>query len=122
MEKFDSSEPTAVNIKSNFGFKSFMFNIQDYVDYYKNQQMKLIDMKLLEIKDDPLVSNELIMKYLSKYGFTNTEKAFEKELPDQRVVNIPDASLETIVDDVQKNMYKLAEKDGEFLLTTSATQ
>lgn len=122
LETFDSSEPTAVNIKSNFGFKSFMFNIQDYVDYYKNQQMKLIDMKLLEIKDDPLVSNELIMKYLSKYGFTNTEKAFEKELPDQRVVNIHDASLETIVDDVQKNMYKLAEKDGEFLLTTSATQ
>lgn len=78
LETFDSSEPTAVNIKSNFGFKSFMFNIQDYVDYYKNQQMKLIDMKLLEIKDDPLVSNELIMKYLSKYGFTNTEKHLRK--------------------------------------------
>ncbi|RCK64986.1 hypothetical protein Cantr_00748 [Candida viswanathii] len=122
LETFDATEPTTFKIRSNFGFKSFVFNIQDYVDYFKNQQKKLIDMKLLEIKDDPLVSNELIKRYLIKHGFLETQKSFEKELPDQVVANMPDVSLETIVEGVQHNMNKLAEKDSEFLLASSTIQ
>lgn len=119
LDTFDSIEPTRLSIKSNFGFKSFVFNIQDYVDYFKNEQKKAIDMKLLEIKDNPLVSNELIRQYLAKYGFTQTQKSFENELHDQKIQHPPEVSLESIVEGVQRNMNKLAEKDNEFLLATS---
>ncbi|KAL6451370.1 hypothetical protein SBY92_002710 [Candida maltosa Xu316] len=110
LETFDCDEPTTMNIKCNFGFKSFMYNIQSYVDYFKAQQKKQIEMKLLDVDDDPVRLHSLINNYLKKNGFTETQKLFESESSDsydhEATTEISETSLKTIFENV----------DNEFML------
>ncbi|KAI5956585.1 hypothetical protein KGF54_001060 [Candida jiufengensis] len=113
-------EPSTCKITTNLGFKEFKYNINNYVDNFKNENHKTTYLSLLEriksqgsninnandesIKiensllnpnENPILMNKLIKGYLVQRGYINAFKAFNSDLKDLQVVSDPTTTEDT---------------------------
>lgn len=98
-----SSNPTKAEVRANFGFKEFKFNINSYTQGIKEKTQRALYLSLLDnihnnklaqaltkteelensllnIKNDPTLLNMLIRGYLNHEGYLQTANSFEKDL------------------------------------------
>ncbi|CCE72500.1 Piso0_000079 [Millerozyma farinosa CBS 7064] len=93
------SEPTTLDIKTNFGFQEFKFDINNYVSKYQEANEKFLSLSLLQKVDnnktsnevnefekallnpnDSSLTNDLIKGYLVHEGYLDTLSSFNKDL------------------------------------------
>ncbi|EGW31086.1 uncharacterized protein SPAPADRAFT_142830 [Spathaspora passalidarum NRRL Y-27907] len=105
LEVVSGSQPSKLKIKTNFGFKEFKLNMNNYVNSFKQENQKFlylslldkiqanktvdpdssrpstsIERSLLNINEDSQMLNKLIKGYLNHEGYINTFKAFDSDL------------------------------------------
>lgn len=98
----DSFDPTKLNIKTNLGFQDFKFNINNYMNTYRKETQKNLNMvllnqsqavnqesnkssiehQLLNVHDDSKLLNKLIKGYLNTEGYIDTFNALNSDLDD----------------------------------------
>lgn len=121
----ENTAPTTAEVKANFGFKEFKFNINNYVKEFKIQKQKQLYVSQLEkvrdkkppttsvfkdqgsetieklltnLQDDPTLVHELIKGYLNFEGYLSTYDAFNKDL---RIL-MGEIQEDAIIDDAQE--------------------
>lgn len=98
-----TSNPTKAEVRVNFGFKEFKFNINSYTQGFKEKNQRTLYLNLLDnihnsklasaptsteelensllnIKNDPTLLNKLIRGYLNHEGYLETANAFQRDL------------------------------------------
>ncbi|KAG7666202.1 uncharacterized protein J8A68_000262 [[Candida] subhashii] len=100
-------EPSNMKITTNFGFKEFKFNMNNYINNFKHENQKFLYLSLLDkiqsnklnkneneienallnINEDSAMLNKLIKGYLNHQGYINTFKAFNQDLQDLTIID-----------------------------------
>ncbi|KAG2736072.1 hypothetical protein G9P44_000162 [Scheffersomyces stipitis] len=98
----EAKEPSTLQVRTNFGFKEFKFNIANYVKNFKLENQKFLYLSLLDkiqsskapatesaatieqcilnVNDDCGMLNKLIKGYLNHEGYLDTFKSFNADL------------------------------------------
>ncbi|KAK6456965.1 uncharacterized protein RJT20DRAFT_36119 [Scheffersomyces xylosifermentans] len=98
----EGQDQSSLQIRTNFGFKEFKFNITNYVKNFKNENQRFLYLSLLDkiqsntsavsdgssdiekailnINEDSSMLNKLIKGYLNHEGYLDTFKSFNADL------------------------------------------
>lgn len=106
-----SDNSTELKLKTNFGFKEFKFNINNYISEYKKKMNQNLNLNLLKYPDNKITLNDFLKDYLNTEGFIETYKRLNNDLNQLNGIigekEIYDTSLIENSDGVNRNLFKV---------------
>ncbi|EEQ46281.1 conserved hypothetical protein [Candida albicans WO-1] len=109
----DKAKTTKVNIKTNFGSKSFFYDIDSYVAHYKNLTRQLLNMKILEMINLDVKEYNAAQQEIDK---SNVFEIIKNYMMSNGGVN--NHNNNNIFANLQRNLLELNEKDNKDHLFT----